>query len=275
MESVEEVKFWLIFRAAKSARQKIISNSLQVYANSNMIPLSIAHATERRLTREGDGRRRIDVLKPRDAHTIFLDMLQMRTVIFAEGGIFVQLNPMKDPPRKTDCATLIEFVSSKGRIITITDDGSDISSLAKSAVQDITESGDEINDVNDPRLLPMHVFMPFAPLPQLDNSRQREKFRRDYRRTGGVWVGDDNNVWKLPHSNLWHASPQSHSVDERVGTFALPHGLHWDVNNIKGPAIVSSTSEVWKIERGGYLNVYPNENIRGSKASKRIWTPNK
>jgi len=271
MEKALGPKYWLVLRPGKTARQADIIGRLSEWLRHEYRSgPSIARAIDRKLTVESEGRRRISVLTPTDAHIMFLDLLERETIVLSEGDIYVLLNPMKDPPRKLDCVSLADFVGEKGRFVTVTDEGSDIVDLAKSALQTAIDV-DPVADVNDPRILPMHVFLNSRPFPQLTSSEQREKFRQRYRKSGRVWVDGNDNAWELPHPNQWHASPQSNDADVRICSFLVPHGLHWDVGNTRAASTLATTSEVWRIDRGGYVNVYPNEKVRGFASSRKIW----
>jgi len=181
---------------------------------------------------------------------------------------------MKDPPKRSDCVLVKDFVGCKGRFVYIEDTGKGISKKVEDCIrQPITDSNPD--SVRDPRLLPLHSFLAGSPLPNLSTLQSRAHFRQKYRLSGGNWLSPTRTIWNFPHANQWHASEQSKSDQEWIAGYPVPHGFHWDVSPAKLEAsiTVSSTNEVWKIRRGGYLNIYPDEKIRNGSGAQRIWPP--
>lgn len=53
----------------------------------------------------------------------------------------------------------------------------------------------------------------------------------------------------------------------------LPTGMHWDVNFDSGGGEICTATEVWKLKRGQYINIYPDMAVRTTRedGGRRIW----
>ena len=51
----------------------------------------------------------------------------------------------------------------------------------------------------------------------------------------------------------------------------LAQGFHWDVSHSASNARLGNSSETWRVNKGGYVNVYPNGHIRGGKGSRKVY----
>jgi hypothetical protein len=75
---------------------------------------------------------------------------------------------------------------------------------------------------------------------------------------------------------IWEKGVAHGREAARVAGCDLPPGLHWDVSARRGGSRVMSACEVWEVRGGGYLNIYPNEHIRGPRRglesqARRLW----
>ena len=67
------------------------------------------------------------------------------------------------------------------------------------------------------------------------------------------------------------------AIHNRVGPGELlPAGFHWDVElkRKRGTTHLMTSHEVWRIKSKQYLNVYPDMNVRATRAGGRKHWPN-
>ena len=108
---------------------------------------------------------------------------------------------------------------------------------------------------SDPRCLPFHVFKTVVPIGVLAT----DKGRRAFANTHGAPSNrhDDNELrWRSPRGAL-HGGEQLH-----ISGYELKKGFHWDVDSGKRRRTLFTTEREWKIQRGEYLNVYPDGYVR-------------
>ena len=72
------------------------------------------------------------------------------------------------------------------------------------------------------------------------------------------------DFWTRPNANEMHGRDVL-----TIAGRALVAGYHWDVSSGRKTTI-SNTFGVWEIKPDGYVNVYPNAHIRGSKKARRV-----
>ena len=120
---------------------------------------------------------------------------------------------------------------------------------------------------NDPRCLPFHIFRQKKTDYDLDIQSDRQRFNKHHGSQSSR--RDDNELlWDRPSGSRMHGG-QALQVAGR----SLVAGFHWDVSvapKSKGTKMVSNTKAIWKIERNGHINIYPDEYIRGGKRSFQI-----
>ncbi len=108
---------------------------------------------------------------------------------------------------------------------------------------------------SDPRCLPFHIFKTEVSIGILAT----DKGRREFAITHGPPSKrhDDNELrWKSPRGAL-HGGEQLH-----ISGYELEKGFHWDVDSGKRRRTVFTTEGEWKIQRGEYLNIYPDGYVR-------------
>jgi hypothetical protein len=118
----------------------------------------------------------------------------------------------------------------------------------------------ECEGERDPRCLPLHVFknsMQHA----LGTSDGRIRFDKAYG-NGQERIDDEKRGWRLkPHE--YHGQEELHVRGKQ-----LRPGFHWDVQPGGDSTLVVTTAQVWKVK--GYINVYPDSNLRVTGASKAV-----
>ena len=120
----------------------------------------------------------------------------------------------------------------------------------------------------DPRCLPFHVFLANLNRYDLDVPDGRRRFNEDH---GSQGSRRDNNGlhWDRPSARDMHGRRSLH-----VAGCRLVQGFHWDVSissRTTGATELSNTAEVWKVWGDGYVNIYPDAQIRAGRQCARIF----
>ena len=112
---------------------------------------------------------------------------------------------------------------------------------------------------SDPRCLPLHIFKTAAPIGVLATASGRKAFSNSH---GAPSNRKDDNHLRWKRGPL-HGRDQLH-----VAGYELEKGFHWDVDSEKRSRTVINTARRWKIQRGEYLNIYPDGYIRPGNPSR-------
>ena len=119
----------------------------------------------------------------------------------------------------------------------------------------------------DPRVLPLHIFKMrrAASLDlELDSAADRKRFRQMHLR-GGDLEDDGRRRWRAAEPGARHGrDPQF------VGNQELPLGFHWDVRRSTGAKLETPLS-IWRVGRGGHINVYADGHVRRGTGCQLIW----
>src|SRR5262249_37404159 len=122
---------------------------------------------------------------------------------------------------------------------------------------------DSCSGAHDPRVLPLHVFDSSRVWPDLNETDGTARFDATYgrhpRRSDG---------W----GRLWVPALVGHGQDSlTVSGRRLERGFHWDVRRGSAERL-ATCHEVWKLNPGGYANVYPDAHVRvGARYGRRVW----
>ena len=185
------------------------------------------------------------------------------TVILAVGSALVGTDPTRDPPNRRAARTLEQFVNYKAVYGLVRGKGESVATLDRF---DLWRAGEACEGVTDPRVLPLHVFDQ-AGCPDLATPDERKRFRHSF---GPAGDRED------PSSRRWRQQAM-HGRDElQVAGCALPPGAHWDVSSDRKTFRLINLKGVWEVKRRAYLNVYPDEYVRGpgrsfQKQVRRLW----
>lgn len=113
----------------------------------------------------------------------------------------------------------------------------------------------------DPRCLPLHLFDPENDC-DLDSAAGVQRFERLRGRPTGL--RDCRGApWPRDHTN--HGGRER----EHVAGVEISLGMHWDMQADRREERLPAIDEVYRIARGGHVNVYPNAVIRGGKGARR------
>ena len=117
---------------------------------------------------------------------------------------------------------------------------------------------------NDPRVLPFHVFAAKRAY-ELDRMEDRQLFRRLHHH-GRALVDKRERRWAPAGPGARHGrEPQT------VRGLRLGDGFHWDVTT-SGSMAISSSSTIWTVRAGGYINIYPDGHLRVGKQCGQTWS---
>ena len=108
---------------------------------------------------------------------------------------------------------------------------------------------------SDPRCLPFHIFQSVVSIDILATDEGRRVFANMH---GSPSNRHDDNAlrWRSPRGAL-HGGEQLH-----VSGYELEKGFHWDVDSGKRRRTVFTTEVKETIQRGQYLNIYPDGYVR-------------
>jgi hypothetical protein len=76
----------------------------------------------------------------------------------------------------------------------------------------------------------------------------------------------------------WHLEPRAYHGRDALNVRGqpLPPGFHWDVPGPRGGAHVATATEVWRVKRDQYINVYPDMYVRTTRdGGRRVWPQNR
>ena len=115
---------------------------------------------------------------------------------------------------------------------------------------------------SDPRCLPFHIFSTKQRISDLATQVGRSAFV-DVHGPQSSRVDNNKLRWDRP-SGTYHGRETLH-----VAGRDLARGFHWDVLNQGGRRQITTTKDIWEIGPNGYVNVYPDQHIRGGRLAKR------
>lgn len=113
----------------------------------------------------------------------------------------------------------------------------------------------------DPRCLPFPVFSTKFNVSDLASREGRSVFAQIHGPQSSR--RDDNEL-------RWHRGPHHGQAQLQVAGRVLAPGFHWDVTNRATEQRITTTSEVWRIGKNGYVNVYPDQHVRQGHSCKRL-----
>lgn len=231
--------------------------------------IRVRRAETRRMTRQGGGRRPIEVLNPVDAHEMYQTSHREPSCVLGQGSLFVLKDPRRDPPTERDCVPLGEYLCHKVNFEVLHGERP-----AEEAVARMLSSSplSDCSGLRDPRVLPIHVFNAAVQSTALLDPRDREKFRQRYQAPQGGWRSPSAGLWSQADAHARHGAAGPDREPLHVGNFELPLGFHWDAAAERKATTVANSCVIWKVEPRAYVNVYPDAHIRsGSRGSRKVW----
>lgn len=206
----------------------------------------------------------MNVLQPNDAAELYRMLHRGPVLVAAFSSAFISTDPSRDPPTKREARSLESFVAYKATYGLLRADR-DVTALFERFAQ--WNGNVRCDGPADPRVLPLHVFDRGSDDVDLDTSAGAEHFRRGFGAPGRR-LDRSGRIWSMGVAHGREAL--------RVAGCDLPPGVHWDVSVKQKASLVANANEIWRIDRDGYLNVYPDAGIRGPanvrrKAARRVW----
>ena len=208
--------------------------------------------------------RPIEKMNPEDATSLYRSIHTKRIGVWQVGNAHapVRPNPVRNPKQYVRLSRFVRYKAFHCRIdpSRFSEHWEESAIAFQSWIGGIGCEGE-----GDPRCLPFHVFKTDYAGYDLDTQSDRQQFAQHHGSQSSR--RDDNRLlWDRPYANQMHGQPVL-----QVAGRDLIRGFHWDVSPQRGSQTVATTSEVWKIKRKGYVNIYPNAHIRGSKYSSRVY----
>lgn len=136
------------------------------------------------------------------------------------------------------------------------------------AVSAISAAAADVNrccdSARDPRVLPLHLFVPKEDLQSLDRAVARKAFQDLYWHRGS-YRDPDRRPWVVPHADEMHGRQRLW-----VNRFQLARGFHWDVQSpFRSTGIRTPTGD-FKLPKYGHANVLPDGRVVGPAALIRM-----
>ena len=248
------VELWLTFpeinprnpqhRLFAQAR-KLISSECKVRGwNFNVVLSRILHP---------DGRY-TEAIPPDGATNLYKRAHNARIGVWQFGNAYVPVRPMlsKNPKHYQELGRFLHHKAFHFKV-------------GKGAFADVWESSlgsfqewlDRVDceGQSDPRCLPFHIFKTVVPIGILATEKERKAFSNTHGAPSNRHDGYDLR-WRSPRGAL-HGGGQLH-----ISGYELEKGFHWDVDSGKGRRTVITTEGEWTIQRGEYLNIYPDGYVR-------------
>ena len=116
----------------------------------------------------------------------------------------------------------------------------------------------------DPRCLPFHVFDTRIDIDRLASACGRSRFAVAHGSQSSR-IDDRGLTWSRVRG-------QGHGREIlNVAGRELARGFHWDVSHSASNASLGNSSETWRVNKDGYVNVYPDGHIRGGRGARRVY----
>ncbi len=208
-----------------------------------------------------DGRP-LGTIDPQDATNLYKRIHRARVGVWQVGYAHAPTNP-RPRRNKRDYVSLHRFVRHKAFHHNVHEGR--FNDLWHSSLVSFWNWLDRIGCENeaDPRCLPFHVFETQFSIDKLETEAGRSEFAQTH---GSQSSRNDSNQlrWERPKG-------QGHGQEIlNVSGYNLARGFHWDVSSGKSKRRLTTTSDIWDIGRGGYVNVYPDAYVRGGKSARRV-----
>ncbi|WP_419863157.1 hypothetical protein [Candidatus Poriferisodalis sp.] len=210
-----------------------------------------------------DGGRRINLLQRRTADELYASMHRGPVAVLhdAKPSPRIRIDPRRQLNDKRT-RSLDEFCRYKSFVMSLRIPAAQGWATHFEDWLDAIECGDS----NDPRVLPSHIFVAKDSY-DLDEQSERRRFRDDHWKRDAL-QDKRRRRWRVPRPG------QRHSLESQlVRQQPLPDGFHWDVTMpSSGSPLLMSTTAVWRVTQGGYINVHPNGRFRRGKNCSQIWS---
>jgi hypothetical protein len=216
--------------------------------------LKVIRSVQYRVIHGDDTGRPLPLINPEDARWMYEAFHRYDVAVLALRAAYVRVDPSMDPARLRRLIPLERFVRYKayhGSIRSAKDIGIHLEQF------ELSRSAMACDGVDDPRVLPLHIFYCENDWPGLASTAEQQRFTREHGPSNRRQDCSGLN-WRKPKGQAArHGGPAL-----RVARRTLEQGFHWDVSS--GPdKTIYSADAVWVLkERRSYINIYPNGYIR-------------
>lgn len=209
--------------------------------------------------------RRFPLVNPQDARWLYSKLHEFEVAVLAVNQAYVRRDPSTSPARRRQLIGVERFIRYKGYWGLIRS-ARDISGH----LQEFRRFTEKVrcDGWDDPRILPLHVFHCPQEWAHLNEPTEQQRFISEHGQSGK----------RRDCAGAYWAKPKGQAARHgglalRIGGYQLQQGFHWDVS-AESEVTVYFPDEVWKVRRGGYLNIYPDGHLRvatKSPGSRRVW----
>lgn len=257
-------EIWLVIPERESPDQ--VALRMDLVATAQQVGYGtprVRRARECRVQGGEETRRKYQVLIPRDAHDLYSAMHRSLLLLVTTASCYVRQDPSADPTTRRKLIRLEDYCRYKAAFGVARGPGDPRRHIEAFFDWPAENSCDGIQD---PRILPLHVFDPRMVWDELHSAGQATLFSG---RFGSASRRADHCM------RVWQTATLGHGRDALVvsGT-TLPVGFHWDVQRGRGQDRLVTSHEVWKLKSpSAYCNVYPDEYVRGleQRGARRVW----
>lgn len=241
--------------ADDSPEQKVLRQELVTAAGrAGLTILKTVRIETHRVVGGEEKDRLFPLLVPEDARWMYSELHRYDIAVLALRASYVRQNPSVAPARRRQLLPLGRFVRYKayyGVIRNNQDVGFHITQFVASL------NAVNCDGLDDPRILPLHIFDSDKEWRDLDGLAERLLFVREHGPPGRRHDSSGFSWTKPRGQAAKHGGPAL-----RVARHTLEQGFHWDVSTDSSGTICTANA-VWKLRRpDSYLNIYPDGFIR-------------
>lgn len=253
------IEIWLFHPNVNAHLYKRVSNALRAVCESENWTFYARHIYGER-SPQGKPLARI---RNEDATNLYKRLHRARVGVWQIGDARAPTTPQPRNARK-DYVSLADFVRHKAFHARLPRDG--FAESWRGHLFDFRQWLSAIGCENeaDPRCLPFHVFDTRFDIDQLASARGRSRFA-DAHGPQSSRIDARGLTWS-------RAKGQGHGRKIlNVAGRELAQGFHWDVSHGASNTRLGNSSEIWRVNKRGYVNVYPNGYIRGGSGARRVY----
>ena len=251
-------EIWLFHPDDNARLYKRVSNELRAVCESENWTFYARHIHGARAPR---GRPFAKILN-QDATNLYKRLHRARVGVWQIGDARAPTTPQPRHARK-DYVSLADFVRHKAFHVGLPRNG--FAESLRERLFDFRQWLSAIGCENeaDPRCLPFHVFDTRFDIDRLEFACGRSSFTEAH--------GPQSS--RIDDSRLtWSRDGQMHGREIlNVAGRELAQGFHWNVSHSASEARLGNSSETWRVNKGGYVNIYPDGHIRGGKRSRKVY----
>lgn len=201
------------------------------------------------------------LMSPEDAQFLYKEIHRSRISVICYPSVAVSVEPEARIPHDRNVIRLRRYCRYKAPVETLDLTTNDHEATIRRKLEMCIEwhTNRRCEGERDPRVLPLHVFLPRRDDLDLNDPDSRVSFEREH---GNPRVDRNGGIWKVGDP------PHGRDISFIAGTEIRP-GYHWDVQAEQGSLKLRSAAEVWQLPRRSYLNIYPNAHMRHARRRSR------